>query len=117
MTAKRIQLRRTRGWRMPADTVKCDRTTKWGNPFIPGKKAFGVHVRDRRHAASVYLGFACQNNRLIAEARAELVGRNLACWCRLCDLHADGRPLDEDCPYCDRCHVDTLGKIVIGKLP
>ncbi|MCW2395869.1 MULTISPECIES: DUF4326 domain-containing protein [unclassified Sphingobium] len=33
----RVQLRRTRGWRMPADTVKIDRTTKWGNPFIVEK--------------------------------------------------------------------------------
>lgn len=33
----RIQLRRTRGWRMPADTMKIDRTTKWGNPFIVEK--------------------------------------------------------------------------------
>jgi len=30
----RVQLRRTRGWRMPADTVKIDRTTKWGNPYL-----------------------------------------------------------------------------------
>ena len=31
--AERIQLRRTRGWRMPADTIKVDRSTRWGNPF------------------------------------------------------------------------------------
>jgi hypothetical protein len=30
---KRIQLRRTKGWRMPANTVKVDRSTKYGNPF------------------------------------------------------------------------------------
>lgn len=29
----RIQLRRTKGWRMPAGAVKVDRSTKWGNPF------------------------------------------------------------------------------------
>ena len=29
----RIQLRRTKGWRMPENTVKVDRTTKWGNPY------------------------------------------------------------------------------------
>ena len=29
----RIQLRRSKGWRMPDNTVKVDRTTKWGNPF------------------------------------------------------------------------------------
>jgi hypothetical protein len=30
---KRIQLRRTKGWRMPANTVKVDRSAKYGNPF------------------------------------------------------------------------------------
>ncbi len=30
-TPKRIQLRRTRGWRMPEGAIKVDRTTKWGN--------------------------------------------------------------------------------------
>lgn len=29
----RIQLRRTKGWRMPENTVKVDRSTKFGNPF------------------------------------------------------------------------------------
>ncbi|TIT42348.1 MAG: DUF4326 domain-containing protein [Mesorhizobium sp.] len=34
MTAPiRIQLSRAKGWRMPDNTVKVDRTTKWGNPF------------------------------------------------------------------------------------
>lgn len=30
---QRLQLRRTKGWRMPPNTVKVDRSTKWGNPF------------------------------------------------------------------------------------
>lgn len=30
---RRIQLRRTKGWRMPPNTVKVDRRTRWGNPF------------------------------------------------------------------------------------
>ncbi|MBF9653902.1 DUF4326 domain-containing protein, partial [Streptococcus pseudopneumoniae] len=33
----RIQLRRTKGWRMPANTVKVDRTTIYGNPFRVGE--------------------------------------------------------------------------------
>lgn len=33
MTPIRVQLRRTKGWRMPENTVKVDRTTRWGNPF------------------------------------------------------------------------------------
>lgn len=30
----RVQLRRIKGWRMPPNTVKVDRSTKWGNPFV-----------------------------------------------------------------------------------
>lgn len=34
MTApRRLQLRRTKGWRMPEGAIKVDRTTKWGNWF------------------------------------------------------------------------------------
>src|SRR5690242_6951114 len=29
----RIQLKRTKGWRMPPNTVKVTRPGKWGNPF------------------------------------------------------------------------------------
>lgn len=29
----RIQLSRAKGWRMPPNTVKVDRRTRWGNPF------------------------------------------------------------------------------------
>jgi hypothetical protein len=28
-----VQLRRAKGWRMPPNTVKVDRTTLFGNPF------------------------------------------------------------------------------------
>lgn len=31
-TARRIQRRRTKGWRAPADTIYVGRGTKWGNP-------------------------------------------------------------------------------------
>lgn len=30
---KRITLSRAKGWRMPPNTVKVDRSTKWGNPY------------------------------------------------------------------------------------
>ena len=29
---KRIQRKRTKGWRMPADAIYVGRPTKWGNP-------------------------------------------------------------------------------------
>jgi len=43
-----------------------------------------------------------------------LAGKDLMCWCKLCDLHAGGKPFDVDCPYCEKCHADTLGKIANG---
>lgn len=30
---RRVQLKRTKGWKMPENTVKVDRTTGFGNPF------------------------------------------------------------------------------------
>lgn len=30
---KRIQLSRRKGWKMPPNTIKVDRSTRWGNPF------------------------------------------------------------------------------------
>ena len=33
MTPKRIQRRRTKGWRMPKNTVYVGRPSRWGNPF------------------------------------------------------------------------------------
>jgi Domain of unknown function (DUF4326) len=38
MTApSRIQRKRTRGWRMPANTICVTRPGKWGNPFEIGR--------------------------------------------------------------------------------
>ncbi|ULB10701.1 DUF4326 domain-containing protein [Cereibacter azotoformans] len=37
--SKRIQLSRAKGWRMPPGAVKVDRSTKWGNPWVPGQRA------------------------------------------------------------------------------
>lgn len=33
----RIQLSRKKGWRMPENTVKVSRGSRWGNPFIVGQ--------------------------------------------------------------------------------
>ena len=33
MTPRRIQLRRTRGWRLPASAIVVSRPSRWGNPF------------------------------------------------------------------------------------
>lgn len=33
LVPERVQLSRAKGWRMPPNTVKVDRSTRWGNPF------------------------------------------------------------------------------------
>ncbi len=97
----RIQLKRTKGWKMPENTVKVDRTTKWGNPFVVGKRggAFTPKVMDRRHAYLLYKSIAGDSEELVKAARAELRGKNLACWC----------PKDD--PYEDCCHAAVLLEI------
>lgn len=101
---ERVQLSRAKGWRMPPNTVKVDRTTKWGNPFAVGKPGPGGFVaQDRRHAVKLYEGFAPLNDKLIAAARAELAGKNLACWC----------PRDD--PYYDCCHAAVLLRLANGE--
>ena len=88
---------------MPANTVKVDRTTKWGNPFVPGKKRPSLHgqlVKDRDEAYELYCSFVAKNAELQIEARAELAGKNLACWCPLPEAGAE-----------DRCHASVLLRI------
>lgn len=86
---------------MPPNTVKVDRTTKWGSPFVAGKPVpvgpmRGQMVADRRHAYVLYRAFAPLQPKLIAAARAELAGKSLACWCA------------KDDPYEDQCHAAVL---------
>lgn len=108
---QRVQLSREKGWRMPPNTVKVDRTTRWGNPWrvwqdadgdwmcsspqghIPvTSKANGIglavllHAQDETRQAAFIGG----GSRIV-----ELHGKNLACWCRL------------DQP----CHADILLKL------
>ncbi len=83
---RRIQLKRKAGWRMPPDTVKVDRSTRWGNPFRigPGYTAAQA-VEDFSRWVE---GGAVQRPLrtggqppLVEEIRLHLAGKNLACWC------------------------------------
>ena len=42
----RIQLSRRKGWRMPENTVKVDRSTRWGNPWKIGDNRFDCAAND-----------------------------------------------------------------------
>lgn len=67
----RVKLSRAKGWRMPENTVKVDRTTKWGNPFVVGKPggAFTAKVQNNRHAWQLYRSVAPDNAALVEAAR------------------------------------------------
>jgi hypothetical protein len=101
---QRIQLRRSKGWKMPGNTVKIDRTTKWGNPFLVTPEvtreqsiAFYEKMIAGKPAKDGPLSVAEQRElrETILAGVGELKGKNLACWCSL-----DGP-----------CHGDVLLKL------
>jgi hypothetical protein len=98
---ERIQLRRSRGWRKPPGAVVVARPSRWGNPFRPGERAGGLLVRDRAHAVELYRAMMAGSPAQCAAARAELSGRDLACWCPLTAEDGSRGP----------CHADVLLEI------
>src|SRR5688572_7672704 len=90
---RRVQLRRAKGWRMPANTVKVDRTALFGNPF--SVKDYGHDRAVALHRAWIrgrlrQTGISAARRQMLKERRkrvlsalATLRGKNLACWCRL----------------------------------
>ena len=87
---RRIQLRRTSGWRKPADAVVVSRPSRWGNPHpfreaTPQERARVVELY-RHDLEAGRLSFTED------DVRRELAGFDLACWC----------PLDGP------CHADVL---------
>lgn len=98
---RRIRLSRAKGWRMPENTVKVDRSTRWGNPFKIGHHRCSGHghsyhdepVGDAGRAVRFFremLHMRDRNYPSNAEIVTELGGKNLACWCELDALcHAD----------------------------
>lgn len=92
---KRIQRKRSKGWRMPDGAVYVGRPTRWGNPFRVGDTYGPVYdCEPIRHAGQAVLLFSGRRARAgypsNAEVRLVLAGRDLACWCRLDQpCHAD----------------------------
>lgn len=112
---RRIQLKRTKGWKMPENTLKVDRSTGFGNPF-PIVKCTSINMgvttdawsvgtftgpamwfRESREEAAelavkayrAWIAHPAQSS-VRARAKAILKGKNLACWCRLdAKCHAD----------------------------
>ena len=92
---ERVQLSRAKGWRMPPNTVKVDRTTRWGNPWPIGE--WGPLDRKAPDAeGAVGLFEAMLHDPEMRKAAgypddlSALRGKNLACWCKPGELcHAD----------------------------
>jgi hypothetical protein len=86
---QRIQRKRTKGWKMPPNTVYVGRPNCWGNPFVivPGISAAEA-VKRYRESVTMRAG-------TVARIQNHLRGKDLACWCRL------------DAP----CHADVLLEI------
>lgn len=94
----RIQRKRTKGWKMPPNTVSVTRHGRWGNPFTIGCDPSGFSVLLPSYCDSNKMAVDCFryyiNKCLMVNEHFldELRGKNLACWCK------DGEP----------CHADVL---------
>lgn len=90
MKPRRIQLRRTKGWKLPPNTVKVDRSTRWGNPFRPEWATVGgVEEAVKTYRDWLY-GMVVGPPPPSREQIATLRGKNLACCCKPGDpCHAD----------------------------
>lgn len=93
---KRIQRKRTKGWRMPDNTVYVGRGSRWGNMYIVGEQCMtpwgdDILVRDNAHAARLFRTEMVNDILLHRPDYLEpLRGKDLACWCRLDQAcHAD----------------------------
>ena len=90
MMPKRIQRKRTKGWRMPEGAVYVGRPTKWGNPYYTAE-AYGRWLT----TGPYFLPHCFDERKVILDSLHELKGKDLACWC------PEGEP----------CHADVLLKL------
>jgi hypothetical protein len=94
----RIQRQRTKGWRMPPNTVYVGRPTRWGNEFTPDMEDVYGRPLGRERIVGLYEAATLRwvddyPDRAAVEAWiTPLRGKDLACWC----------PLDQP------CHADVL---------
>jgi hypothetical protein len=84
---ERIQLKRTKGWRIPPNTVKVCRPGRYGNPYKVAEHTTQAEavVLYRRYLETL-------TDLDLCILREDLKGKNLACWCK------QGTP----------CHADAL---------
>jgi hypothetical protein len=109
VTPRRVQLSRRKGFRLPPNTVSVARPSKWGNPYklslydvrnADDSPVSAVELKREARSLAVrdhwgWLRCFPEGEKIAAQARVELRGKNLACWC----------PLDAE------CHADNLIEI------
>ncbi|MGW1615756.1 DUF4326 domain-containing protein [Streptomyces sp. NPDC002285] len=121
---RRIQRRRTKGWRAPDGAVYVGRPTRFGNPYrlVRQDNGWAVQFGDhgvgvgtfptgheaRRYATEAFRVWIQQAEQAeqLRLFRALLHGRGLTCWC---PLPADGQP--------DHCHAAVLLKLANERQP
>lgn len=126
MTPRRIQRKRTAGWRMPKGAIYVGRPSRWGNPFVLGRYGslhrwagwvvcevgnddhqWGKYPTKPEAVARAVELFELHagpmgNHELdVDEVRTALGGRDLACWC----------------PIGEPCHGDWLLHLANPDLP
>ena len=106
MKPQRIQLKRTKGWRMPPNTAKVTRPGVFGNPFVVTdhlgssravkwfRECLERALRGQPYPAAPDGGSLSEEVMMAFDRMAEVVrrlkGKNLACWCKPGDpCHAD----------------------------
>ena len=98
---KRIQRKRTKGFKMPENTIYVGRPTKWGNPFLVselGAKEAVLRYREcilnnamvYRWIDEIQASIEFDRFKWMSENIKTLQGKNLACFCSIsCECHAD----------------------------
>jgi hypothetical protein len=89
---KRIQRKRTKGWKMPDGAVYVGRPTMFGNPFKvkdaeaagykDGNKMVVWAFREWLRGAPDFADHQPELRSVIKNLLPELRGKDLACWCR-----------------------------------
>ena len=84
---KRIKRGRTRGWRMPPSGRYVGRPTRWGNPYPVGTEEGQYTLSEALELYERWLDTKLAEDPAFLD---ELLGKDLACWCRLDEVcHAD----------------------------
>lgn len=92
MEFKRVQRKRTAGYKTPSNTKYVGRPTKWSNPF-------SVEKYGRQQAVEKYKAYIIDKIERKELNLEELRNKNLSCWCGPSKA----------------CHIDVLMELLYGK--